>query len=363
MSEEKPILLIQPPLIGAGFAACLLTVLNYLRYCEREGLTPVVHIDASCKTRFLDPEYGDDVWEQYFEPVGPYSSSELQRMLEDPACARVASRLRRIDDSLPAKIKADPDSIFTWIFGHWRDSPPEDLPAWFAEQRRKGRDSVRRYVRVKPHVLEKVDRFFDREMKGRHVLGVHMRGTDLHYAPPVSPAEYFAGVDRHLETHPDARIFVATDQVQYLELMKRRYPDLVLSYECLRSANATAPFEMSSGSPYRKGEDVLVDILLLSRCAFLIRGASNIPEMAIYFAEHLESLDLSLGKRFAFGQDYVGRWSSLATRPAWEIMRHRDLEEVPRDAASQDGWQRLAYELRRAWASVRRRWRRLRRRG
>jgi hypothetical protein len=351
MSEPKPILLIKPPLKDAGFAACLLTVLNYARYCEREGLAPVVHIDGSCGTRFLDPEYGDNVWEQYFEPIGPFSSAELQRILAAPARAG-ALQVRRADASLPSRIKADPDSIFTWTFGRWRTSVPQDMGAWFDEQRRKGREAVRRFVRVKPRVLEKVDRHYDRHMKGEHVLGVHIRGTDLRYAPPVSPAEYFGPIERYLEEHSGARIFLATDQVQYLELMKQRYGGVMQHYDCLRSPTSTAPFNLKTGSPYGKGEDVLVDILLLSRCDFLIRGASNIPEMAIYFSAGLESEDLSLDKRFAFGQDYLDRWSPLATRAAWEMIGNTDLERVSKHAASQNALQKLGYELRRIWAAV-----------
>jgi len=352
MSERRPILLIKPSLKDAGFAACLLTVLNYARYCEREGLTPVVHIDGSCGTRFLDPEHGDNVWQQYFEPIGPWSSAELQHMLADPARASGALEVRCVDAALPPRIKADPDSIFTWTFGHWRTSVPEDVAAWFAEQRRKGRESVRRYVRVKPRVMEKVEQFHDRRMKGGRVLGVHIRGTDLRYAPPVSPAEYFEPIERYLEAHSRARIFLATDQVQYLELIKKRYGSIVQNYDCLRSTTSTAPFNLKTGSPYRKGEDVLVDILLLSRCDFLIRGASNIPEMAIYFSENLESRDLSLDKRYAFGQDYLGRWSPQATRAAWEMIQDTDLQHVSKHAASQNALQKLGYESRRAWAAL-----------
>jgi len=181
---------------------------------------------------------------------------------------------------------------------------------------------------------------------------VHIRGTDLRYAPPVSPAEYFEPIERYLEGHSRARIFLATDQVQYLELIKNRYGSIVQNYDCLRSATSTAPFNLKAGSPYRKGEDVLVDILLLSRCDFLVRGASNIPEMAIYFSGNLESRDLSVDKRYAFGQDYLGRWSPRATRAAWEMIKNTDLERVSEDAASQNALQRIGYETRRAWAAV-----------
>jgi hypothetical protein len=217
-------------------------------------------------------------------------------------------------------------------------------------------------VRVKASILEKVERFNREFLDGRAVLGIHMRGTDLAYAPPISPAEYFPEVDSWLSSHPEGRMFLATDQVQYLELMKSRYGQSLVFYDCLRSDDSVAPFNAKTGSPYRKGEDVLIDILLLSRCDFLIRGASNIPEMAIFFSDSLESTDLSLNKRYAFGQDYLNRWSSLATRPAWDLIRQTDLKHVSAAASSQTGVQRFGYEIRRVWAYITQNRRLLRRR-
>ena len=362
MIAQQPVFLIKPPLRHAGFAACVLTVLNYARYCEREGLSPVVHIDASCETRFLDTEYGDNVWEQYFEPIGEYSSATVAKWLEKPVGARNHPEIRHMNPAIPAQIKASDDSIFTWTFGRWRDDPPRDLQAWFAEQRRKGRETVRRYVRVKASILDKVDRFGREFLDGRAVLGIHMRGTDLAYAPPVSPAEYFPEIDSWLSAHPEGRIFLATDQAQYLALMKKKYGPSLVFYDCLRSDNSVAPFNAGAGSPYRKGEDVLIDILLLSRSDFLLRGASNIPEMAIFFSDSLESRDLSLNKRYAFGQDYLNRWSSLAIRPAWDLIRETDLEQVSAATSSRTGVRRLGYEIRRVWAYITRNRRLLRRR-
>ena len=74
--------------------------------------------------------------------------------------------------------------------------------------------------------------------------------------------------------------------------------------------------------------------------------------MAIYFSENLESKDLSLEKRFAFGQDYGDQWFSLATRPAWEMIKNTDLESVAEHASSQSALQKFGCGLRRARAAV-----------
>ena len=45
---------------------------------------------------------------------------------------------------------------------------------------------------------------------------------------------------------------------------------------------------------YKKGEDALMDCLLLSRCSFLLKSSSALSQFAVYFnlALHENSLDL-----------------------------------------------------------------------
>ena len=43
--------------------------------------------------------------------------------------------------------------------------------------------------------------------------------------------------------------------------------------------------QVDGADPYSKGVDVLVDVLLLSKCEFLLKSTTNVAEMAIYFSE------------------------------------------------------------------------------
>jgi len=164
-------------------------------------------------------------------------------------------------------------------------------------------------VRVKPHVMAKVDEFVEREMKDQPVIGVQIRGTDKGFRPDgrpygfppymariVPPEEYWPIVDEFIENYPNCKIFVATDQQQFLETFREQYPDRVLSYGDTRSSTSQNSMHAQDGRNYKKGEDVLIDCLLLSRCDFLIRCQSNVGEVATYFNPDLPVIDVQYSR-------------------------------------------------------------------
>jgi hypothetical protein len=340
---------------GSGLGVCILDTINQIRYCRRENLIPVAKYDATSESHFFDPAYGNSMWEQYFEPVGPYSVADIEALLRDPGSPISEADLVTLPRTEMLKVfEEHPDSVYSWPYAGWRYRSPADVEAWFAKQCEKARQTVSESITPKPHIRDQVDRFWHQNLGDGFVLGVHIRGTDFHYAPPVSPAEYFASIDAWIERQPDLRLFVATDQIQYLDVLRNRYPQRVVSRDCIRSDNEVAPFKMDA-SPYQKGEDVLLDILTLARCHHLLRGASHVGAMAMYFGPNLSCTDLSLGKTKAFGQDYGRLWSYDASRPAWTIVSQSRLDAVAKHAASQSLWQQAVYAMRSiSWALIRR---------
>ena len=76
--------------------------------------------------------------------------------------------------------------------------------------------------------------------------------------------------------------------------MKHTYgEDRLVAYEALRSErNAFADADVADN--YKKGEDALVDALLLSCANFLIKPASALSEFAVYFNPDLHNHTLEL---------------------------------------------------------------------
>jgi len=152
-----------------------------------------------------------------------------------------------------------------------------------------------RYVRPKPHIRRAVDAFWEAHFApGATVLGVHMRGTDkrAEIGGEIVPAShYMAHMDGYLSAHPDALILLATDSPRFLREMRARYGAKLVAREALRSERNAF---LEAGATMKKGEDVLVDALLLSRASFLLKSSSAVGEFAIYFnlSLHERSLDL-----------------------------------------------------------------------
>lgn len=330
---------------GAGFGAVLLTTMNMIRYCERNNFYPIVSYDAHCKTAFFDANYGNELWSQYFESVMPLSYHAFQNLVKEIPLAQ--DKIVHLSTEEAVKTSEESfESIYSFPFGKWRSEDLGDLDKWYATQRAKGRETMGRYVQPKSHIQEKVTAFYEKHFTNNFVLGLHVRGTDLHYAPVVSPAEYFPHIDACIEKEPDLKIFLATDQAQYIPVFKDRYGERITYSDCFRSDNEVAPFLRKELSPYKKGEDVLLDMLLLSRCNFLIKGSSNVGEMAMYFNPKLECLDLGYKKQKAYGQSYDQDWDNYTNPPAWKLMSKRGLDHIAKDTDSQNRRQRIWYNAR-----------------
>jgi hypothetical protein len=330
---------------GAGFGAVLLTTMNMLRYCERNNYYPIVSYDDECQTAFFDPAYGQELWEQYFYPVKPLSYQNFKKALS--LAPELSDKLFELSSSDAIKIAEEsPESVYSFPFGKWRAEDLGDLDAWYVTQRAKGRETMGAYIKPKPHILEKVSAFYTNHFATGFVLGLHVRGTDLHYAPVVSPAEYFPHIDAFFAKEPSLKIFLATDQAQYVKVFADRYGDRLVYSDCFRSDNEVAPFLRKELSAYQKGEDVLIDMLLLSRCDFLIKGSSNVGEMALYFNPNLECIDLGYKKQKAYGQSYDKDWDNYTNPPAWKLVSKRGLDIIAKDTDSQSLRQRVWYKLR-----------------
>lgn len=287
----------------AGFFAYVNFALNQIIYAEKNGLQPVVFFGRDSvdgPNAFYDSARGDNMWEYYFEPVAQVSYSHIEKRIADPDDNLTEENIVILSSSELKRIHGhEPDSIFVYPHNMYKKQDRYE-PEWYADQRRKARRLIQEYIKVKPHILEKVDDFERKHFIDSKVIGIHMRGTDKGTAGSserlmrvVPPKEYFPLIDAYTQEHGACKIFVATDQQQFLNRVIDKYGDRVVSYQSVRTHGIRNPFELSAGNGYRKGEDVLIDCLLLSRCDYLLKCTSAVGEFAMYFNSDLECYDLN----------------------------------------------------------------------
>jgi hypothetical protein len=203
-------------------------------------------------------------------------------------------------------------------YGYYRsvegraDGPyPSD---WWEAQRRKVRPLLHDgSVRIRAALLERVDRFVEARFS-EQTLGVQLRGSDKfdfgagpNLGRKIPPEEYFPHIDAYLTRHPACgRIFVATDQRQWLQAVERAYPDRVISYSDRSLSDSEANRFHDADEKAARGAEVIIDALLLSRCDHLIKCHAAVGEMALVLNPRLDCLDLN----------YVDQRFEASPRPA-----------------------------------------------
>lgn len=333
---------------NAGFFAHLIFVVNQLIYCERQHYFPIVYFgpwSLDGPNPFYDPAYGENIWEYFFEPVTEYSSSEIQEMVKSPDNPLSIDNIEVLASEELWYLHAGcPDSVYTYPYGYAAEASKKE-ENWYDKQRQKVAQYVERYVRVKPEILKEVDTFTNQHFANHHVLGIHIRGTDKGSAGSewqlmriIKPQEYFACIDAYTKENGACKIFVATDQRQFLGEMRNRYGDRIIAYDAIRSSSTVNTFQKSEGKNYQKGKDVLIDALLLSHCNFLLKCTSAVGESAMYFNPSLRCIDLNTDYTKASYLDY---WKVKRARFKIPYKQYKLSKEIQLSSTSESGFQKL----------------------
>lgn len=115
------------------------------------------------------------------------------------------------------------------------------------------------------------------------ILGVQIRRTD-HYKEieQVNLSTYLSTIDRKIKKYD--YLFVATDDNNVLELLRKRYKSKLICNEVTRSDDDVAVHSnLKIHDRYKLGEEALLDCYCLSLCTHSILMQSNISYAALLF--------------------------------------------------------------------------------
>jgi hypothetical protein len=236
--------------VGAGFFAQMNWCLYLLEHCRRHNLIPDIRLTGDS---YRDPNRGANWLDYYFEILRPKSSQQL------------ATSIRYTKKAI-----------------EWEDmgQPIESLMSL-----EDGARTLHRYLRPKPHILKMVDDFWQTLDSEGSVVGVRFRGTDKSSEAPRVSWNYCLNVlKQYLGEHDEIRsIFVASDEQKFVDFIKASVTKVPVHArdDHYRSRDSgEPPVFLGTGGGYEKGEDALVNALLLSRCSVLIRTSSFLSAWA-----------------------------------------------------------------------------------
>jgi hypothetical protein len=238
------VLKLDSPQYGAGMFSALSTVLGFLdsyeRFSPKERVG--IEIDFADGGLYYDPAVGSNWWQYYFEPIVASHKGEV----------------RRITEELKGVLS---------IYG-------------LHIEKERSHELVARYFKVKPHVQQKVDEFVSAHFTAPLMVGIHYRGTDkigearrLEYS--VMCGRILKALREQVKSFEEIKLFVASDEEAFIAYMKNHFGDLVVHTQSRRSTDGQ-PTHYKMVDNYAKGEEALIDCLLLSRCNMVIRNASNL---------------------------------------------------------------------------------------
>lgn len=285
-----------------GLFSLIQQVIANLPWAEAEGRTPVAFFgDRTCYWHPEGYRGRDTVWEYYFEPLDPAA----------PAAAVPDEVREALAERFPSAFEVGYPIGDHFVSAHFGDHPELEgralsIPYLLDDPddalRRRTAELIRRWVRVRPELAERVEAFERRELAGHHVVGAHVRGTDA-----VSPEEarphrqgslrleaYREELERLLAETPANRVFVATDDQASLEYLAEALGrDRVVAHDSLRHDGGEAAGAGPTGwimpayiaddpaRAARNGEEAVVESLLLGRCRHLVHNGGSLARTVL----------------------------------------------------------------------------------
>lgn len=259
-STSKEYVVINNPCYNPGMFCVLNTVMGFLYFYD-QGRYAGLRVDFANQGLYYDPRYGSNWWQYYFEPI----------------------ELGKATDQATIKSYGGTDCILYDMFTQ-KDLTPLQVY-----------ELTQKYIRLRPHIQKKLNQFVDDYFGDYFIIGIHYRGTDkFQEAPRVAYEKVLEAIIDQINQLQlnHFKIFVATDEREFLSYIHSYFPQQILYQDIFRSSTR-APIHLNSENPCQIGEDALLDCLLLSRSQLLIRTASRLSLWSSYFNPDLPTISLN----------------------------------------------------------------------
>ena len=298
--------LTKPPVLhivldwDVGLFNLILGALAHVYWALSEGRIPIIYFGEN-NCYFTPNGYRgcNTVWEYYFEPVIP----------EFPASRVPAYVLEwTAENSLGRSNRGQFVDEFAFVSrnGAWHVTVDGEGLRGFRGHQPSSRhireitaSVIRDYIRPRDYIIDKANRFFEEQLEGRYVIGVHIRGTDAigdsgrqAIQTSINYDKFLAVLRRLRKVNPDALIFIASDEQAAVDLIRNAFSG-VIAYESIRHQRGEVAGQGPVGGlmpayltndPDRaaqNGEEAVIEYLLLCRCNYLVHNHSGIPRTVL----------------------------------------------------------------------------------
>ncbi len=262
-----------------GMFATLYYAVAAAKYCERRNLIPLF---VSSNPYLIDQDRSQN-WVEYFFEYN-FFDGDYQKYFSSAEVVAIKDR-RSLNKYM---------SNFAFIDIQNRFSSVSECAELFFK-----------HLSIKQDIRAEVDEFANAHMTQAPVIGIHYRGTDKHFdeADPVAFEQVIQSVTKY--GGPAPRIFLATDDVALPGALRERFGQ---SNVIMRREPSGLSHYEDLGDNYTKGRDALIDCLLLSRCALLVKTPSQLSAWSKVFNLDLKLVLLGEPYKRSHNFELFGKW-------------------------------------------------------
>lgn len=242
----------------AGFFAELTTVIRHIQKVKSEN--KLIYVDWNKhNSLYYDENYGQNVWEYYFEQVDFINENHIDYILDNyiPIISYDNLNIRQ---------------TFNKIYN--------------------------KFIKLNELTKKKIDE--NTKIVNEKTLGLHIRKTDkflsnLFNEPMSLPIEdkiVFELIDKKLEDGFE-NIYLSTDCEDTYNNFIKRYNNIIISVDRIRGSGINSIHTSNNNNGYIKGLECLIDSYILSECGFLIRSTSNLSSFSMFLNLNLDCININ----------------------------------------------------------------------
>jgi len=255
-NKTKKFYIIQRNSFNTGFFSNFTYVLNHLLIAKKKKFIPVIDMknfpNLYNERNKINNTYNS--WKYYFEAVSKYKLEEVYKS-------------KNVFFSSGKFLKN-----FIQNSGNLKFAP-----------------IIKKYIKINSIIKNIEKKFYLKNFNNKIVLGVLFRGQDQKYSPghylPPSVKQIIYKIDTYLKKYNIDKIFIVTEEQKYLDVLKKKYPNKIIFYNSLRSYNTNRYYFYSrKNHRYLLGKEILIEMLLLSKCDYVVGTNTNVIETAKLFS-------------------------------------------------------------------------------
>jgi hypothetical protein len=247
--------------IGGGLFSNVLYVLNHLVICDKLKLIPIV--DMQNFEGFYNEKskinQSLNAWEYYFKQVSNYKLKDVYKSKNVIISGNNTFK--------NYKLRA---------FKKYKDIYK----------------SYKKYISINQNIHNEMNKiYYNLKINKKDTVGLHWRGTDHKFLPnhpqPPTRNQIFSKIDGILLKKKKKKIFLVTEDSNYLKIIKKRYGKKVKYLDSFRSSKSSdfSNFKRKDHR-YKIGKESLIETLILSKLDHLVCSESNISDFAKFISKN-----------------------------------------------------------------------------